>query len=79
MSKIFVSKLLRKKYLMGSAITEINFLVDFYRDMSNKRGRSIAFKIEALDRIELESYLTSYLDMKQLEYKISSIEILIKN
>ena len=70
MTKIFVSKLLRKKYLMGSAQTEIRFLIDFYRDMSSKRGRSIAIKIELTDMEILQSYLNSYLDLKQLEYKI---------
>lgn len=63
---------------MSNAILEIRFLIDFYRDMGNKRGRSIAFKIEAIDMVELENYLNSYLDLKQFEYKVVSVSFTIQ-
>jgi len=44
-------------------------LIDFYQDMQSKRGSAIADRILGTDMAQLEEYLNSFLDLKQLEYK----------
>ena len=47
-SQIFVTRLLRKKYVMSKIYKEIDFLVAFYRsknDKTDKKSKKLALKI----------------------------------
>ena len=62
--------MLRKKYLYGAAQREQKFLVEFYREKDDARGRKLAFKLEELNSLMLEKLLDKYVTMKACEYKI---------
>jgi hypothetical protein len=38
-----MTRMLRKKYVTGKALKEIEYLVNFYRNKNNNRVRKIAF------------------------------------
>lgn len=66
--------MLRKKYVYTAARAELDFLIDFYRDMNNKRGRQIAHKLDDIDQAILDKYLDSFIDLKAKEYSVESIK-----
>ena len=46
MEKIVVGRLLRKKYIYKKAQKEKEFLINFFKEQHNKRGRSLASYLE---------------------------------
>ena len=68
--RIFMTRMLRKKYVYNAAKNEVGILLDFYRDMNNKRGRGIVSKLDGIQQQVLEAYLDDFIDMKRVEYFI---------
>jgi len=46
LEKIVMGRLLRKKYIYKKAQKEKQFLINFFKDQHNKRGRSLASYLE---------------------------------
>lgn len=70
---IFVTRLLRKKYLYQRAATELEYLTAFYSGLDQKRGRGTAARLQELDQEMLKGYLDSFIDLKSWEFRISQL------
>ena len=69
---------MRKKYIYNQAQDEINFLTEFYRDLNSKRGRTIAFKIDSIEKRLFHEYLDDFIILKAKQHQILVLKFSIK-
>ena len=69
-TKLFVTKMLRKKYLYKYVEKEKDFLYNYYLGMKTKKAFEIANRIMGVSHNIFQEYTDQLIGMKQLEYKL---------